>query len=141
MPKVNMSTAVAANADQLWQAIGGFGAIADWHPAIEKAELTGETKGSLRKLHLVGGGTITERLEEVSPSERVYRYAITDGPLPVSNYLAEIKVKDNGDGTSTVEWSSEFEAKGVPDSEALQTIQGIYQAGFDNIAKLYGLKR
>ena len=141
MPKVNMSTPLAANADNLWQAIGGFGAIADWHPAIEKADLTGETKGSVRTLHLVGGGTITERLEEVSASERVYRYSITDSPLPISNYVAEIKVNDNGDGTSTVEWSSEFEAKGVGDNEALTTIQGIYQAGFDNLAKLYGMKK
>lgn len=141
MPKVQMSTALAANPDQLWQAIGGFGAIADWHPAIEKAELTGETKGSIRTLHLVGGGTITERLEEVSGTERVYRYSITESPLPISNYTAEIRVKDNGDGSSTVDWSSEFEAKGVGDNEALQTIQGIYQAGFDNLAKLYGMKR
>lgn len=140
MPKVNMSTALAAHPDHLWQAIGGFGAIADWHPAVEKAELTGETKGSVRTLHLVGGGTITERLEEVSPQERVYRYSITDSPLPVANYAAEIRVKDNGDNTSTVEWSSEFDAKGVGDNEALKTVQGIYQAGFDNLAKLYGLK-
>lgn len=141
MPKVNMSTELAANADQLWQAIGGFGAIADWHPAIEKADLTGESAGSVRTLHLVGGGTITERLEEISASERVYRYSITDSPLPISNYVAEIKVKDNGNGSSTVEWSSEFQAKGVPENDAMTTIQGIYQAGFDNLAKMYGLKK
>ena len=140
MPKVNMSTALAAKPDQLWQAIGGFGAIADCHPEIEKAELTGETKGSVRTLHLVGGGTITERLEELSPKERLYRYSITESPLPFANYTAEIRIKDNGDGTSTVEWSSEFEAKGVGDNEALETIQGIYKAGFENLAKLYGLK-
>lgn len=142
MPKVNMSTALAANADNLWKSIGGFGAIADWHPAIEKADLTGKTKGSVRTLHLVGGGVITEKLEELSDDERVYRYSITESPLPVANYSAEIRVKDNGDGSSTVEWSSEFDAaKGVADNEAMSAIQGVYQAGFDNLAKLYGLKK
>lgn len=141
MPKVNMSTALAANADQLWKSIGGFGTIADWHPAIEKADLSGDTKGSIRKLHLIGGGIVTERLEEISTDERVYRYSITESPLPVANYMAEIRVKDNGDGSSTVEWSSEFDAaKGVADNDAIKTIQGVYQAGFDNLAKLYGMK-
>ena len=40
-------------------------------------------------------------------SERLYRYSITESPLPISDYVAEIRVKDNGDGTSTVEWSSD----------------------------------
>ena len=138
MPKVTMSTAIAASADQLWQTIGGFGAIADWHPAVEKSESDGENKGSVRTLALVGGGTITERLEEISPEERVYRYSIVSGPLPVANYDAEIRVKDNGDGSSTVEWSSSFDAKGAPEADAVSAIQGVYQAGLDNLKKLYG---
>ena len=140
MPKVSLSTSIAARPDQLWQVMGGFGQIADWHPAIEKADLQGDGKGSVRTLHLVGGGTLTEKLEEISPSERVYRYSILSGPLPVADYHATIRVKDNGDGTSTVEWSSDFEAKGAPEPDAVKTIQGIYQAGFDNLQKMYGFK-
>ncbi len=142
MPQVTMSTKLAANPDELWKLLGGFAKIADWHPAVERAELQGEEgrKGTIRTLHLVGGGEIVERLEEISPNERVYRYSIQQGPLPVGSYDAEIRVKDNGDGTSTVEWSSQFEAKGVPDAEAVEVIRGIYQAGLDNLAKMYGLK-
>lgn len=143
MPQVTMSTELAADPNELWKAIGGFARIADWHPAIERADIEGEEgkKGTIRRLRLVGGGEIVERLEEISPTERVYRYTIEQGPLPVGSYEAEIRVKDNGDGTSTVEWSSSFEAKGVSDREAVEIIQGIYKAGLDNLAKLYGLKR
>jgi hypothetical protein len=35
-------------------------------------------------------------------------------------------------------WSSDFEAVGAPESQAVETIQGIYQAGFDNLKKLFG---
>ncbi|HMJ49100.1 MAG TPA: SRPBCC family protein, partial [Burkholderiales bacterium] len=94
-------------------------------------------KGSVRKLSLVGGGSIVERLEHISNKEKLYRYSITDSPLPVDGYVAEIRVKDNGDGTSTVEWSSKFEPKGVKTDEAVKIIQGIYQAGFDNLKKMY----
>lgn len=140
MPSVTMSTRLAADPEQLWKAIGGFAAIADWHPAVEKAELQGEGegKGTLRVLQLAGGGKIVERLEEISPTERVYSYSIVEGPLPVANYRAEIRVVDNGDGTSTVTWSSSFEPAGVDENKAVEVIRGIYEAGLENLRKMYG---
>ena len=60
------------------------------------------------------------------------------GPLPVANYTAEITVRDDGKGGSEVEWSSDFEAQGVGDQDAVQAIQGVYQAGLDNLRKMFG---
>ena len=141
MPKVTMSTPVAMNADALWQAIGSFAAIGDWHPMMEKVEADGENKGSTRRLQLVGGAQILERLEEISPTERLYRYSIVQSPLPIKDYVAEIRVKDNGDGTSTVEWSSDFNVNSSNESDVVKTIQSVYQAGLDNLRKMYGLER
>lgn len=141
MSKVTMRTDLTVSADQLWQTLGQFSAIGTWHPAIETMTADGETAGSVRKLDLVGGGTIIEKLERTSAEDRRYSYSILSGPLPVADYEAEIRVHDNGDGTSTVEWSSDFKPKGVPDSEAVRSIQDVYQQGFDNLAKMYGLKR
>ena len=137
MAKVRMETKLVVPANILWDAIGRFGALGDWHPAVEKCVSDGESKGSVRKLSLVGGGSIIERLENISKKEKLYRYSITDSPLPVADYTAEIRVKDNGDGTSTVEWSSSFEPKGAKADEAVRIIQGIYQTGFDNLKKMY----
>ncbi len=144
MPKVTMSTPVAMNADALWQAMGSFAAIGDWHPMVEKVESKGEQKGSVRTLHLIGGAKLVERLEELSPRERLYRYSITDSPLPISNYVSEIRVKDNGDGTSIVEWSSDFTVNtSTPtgENDVVKTIQEVYRAGLDNLSRLYGLRR
>jgi mxaD protein len=141
MPKVTMSTPVAMNADALWQAIGSFAAIGDWHPMVEKVESEGEQKGSTRTLQLIGGAKLVERLQEISPSERLYRYSIESSPLPVNNYVSEIRVKDNGDGSSTVEWSSDFNVTGANETDVVKTFQDVYQAGLDNISKLYGFKR
>src|SRR5688500_6202601 len=91
MAKVTMETKLAASPEMLWNTIGGFNALPGWHPAVSKSESTGETKGSTRTLSLVGGGSIVERLEEVSATERVYRYSIVSGPLPVANYAADIR--------------------------------------------------
>ena len=90
MTKVSMSTDLNVSADKVWKLIGGFNALPDWHPAVEKSEL--EEEGQQRRLSLVGGGTIIERLENVDENSRTYSYTIADSPLPLTNYKSTIKV-------------------------------------------------
>lgn len=138
MPKVTMSMELPSGVDKVWDVIGGFNAIANWHPAVEKSELS--DGGEMRTLSLAGGGQIVERLEKLDDAGHSYRYSIVDSPLPVSNYTAEIQVQPNADGKScTVQWSSDFKAAGAPDLEASKVIEGIYQAGFDNLKKMFGM--
>lgn len=137
MTKLSLTTHIPISAEKLWDIIGHFNALPDWHPAVESSEL--EEGGKVRRLALAGGGTIVERLERIDDSERLYRYSIVKSPWPVANYVAELHVKPDDDGTGcTVEWSSNFEPKGVSINDATQFIQGIYQAGFDNLRKLFG---
>ncbi len=137
MTKVNMKTQVPVSADQLWELIGQFNGIASWHPAVEKSEL--EEDGKIRRLTLVGGGVIVERLQQIDDNEHLYRYSIVESPLPVADYVAEIRVHQNEEGSgSTIEWSSEFKPKDASVQQAMDAIQGIYQAGFDNLKKLFG---
>jgi hypothetical protein len=56
----------------------------------------------------------------------------------VANYNATIKVSETEGGGCSIEWSSEFEAQGGPENDAAKAIEGIYQAGFDNLRKLFG---
>ena len=59
------------------------------------------------------------------------------GPLPVANYTATIRVHEDDDGgKSVVEWSGEFDAVGVPENDAIGAMQGVYQAGLDNLRKM-----
>ena len=138
MPKVGMKTPLhGVTPDRLWQLIGGFNALHDWHPAIEKTEL--EEGGQVRKLSLAGGGTIVERLVSSDQGDRIYTYSIENSPLPVANYTATMRVHEGDEGHAEVEWSSEFEASGASENDAVATIRGIYQAGFDNLKKMFGV--
>jgi len=136
MSKVSMTTKVPVSADQLWELIGRFNALPDWLPAVAKSEL--EEGGKVRRLSLVGGGEIVERLERSDDDERVYTYSIVESPLPVSGYVATLKVSENPEGGCDVEWSSEFTPSGAPEADAVEVIQGIYQAGFDSLKKMFG---
>jgi len=137
MAKVNMTTSIGVDSKSLWDFMGGFNALPDWHPAVEKSEL--EEEGQVRRLSLAGGGTIVERLMTVDDKERVYSYSIESSPLPVANYTATIRVRDEGDGNrSVVEWSSEFNPAGASEADAVKAIEGVYRAGFESLKKLYG---
>jgi len=137
MSKVTMSTELPASATSVWNLIGGFNALPNWHPAVAKSELSDD--GAERTLHLIGGGSIVERLEDAG-DECTYRYSILQSPFPVRNYTGAIAVKPKTDGHGcTVEWSGDFQPADVPDSEAVRIIQGIYQVGLDNLSRIFGI--
>jgi Polyketide cyclase / dehydrase and lipid transport len=137
MSKVSMSLDVPASLDQVWRLIGGFNALPEWHPAVQKSEL--QEGGRVRQIQLAGGGSIVERLESFSESEHLYTYLIERGPLPVANYTATIRVRQEpGKQGCIVEWSSDFSPSGASEADAVKAIQSVYQAGFDNLRKLFG---
>ncbi len=126
--------------EKAWAVIKDFDGWQNWHPAIASTEITsgkGNTHGTVRVLTTKDGAKITERLERYQPKAFSYTYRITDGPLPVTDYVSTIQVKASKSG-SVVNWSSHFKAKeGTEDAEAVKTIRGIYTAGLDNLkAKL-----
>lgn len=137
MAGISMSTKLSVPASQVWDLVGGWNALADWHPSIEKSEL--ESGDQVRRLHLAGGGEIVETLTHHDDNARTYSYEINTSPLPVANYKATITVREEEDGAQ-VEWSSNFQPSGASEGDAVATIQGIYQAGFDNLRKMLGGK-
>lgn len=136
MPKVSMQSPVNMSADEVWKLIGQFNALPDWHPAISSSKL--EDGGRIRRLSLLGGGEVVERLEQIEQGDRLYRYSIVSGPLPVANYTATLRVREDGKGKATIEWSSEFDPAGATETDAMSAIQDVYRMGLDNLRKMFG---
>ena len=137
MTAVKVSQELPVPAQAVWSVIGGFNGLPDWHPAVEKSESKTEDGVKVRTLTLVGGGQIVERLEHASEQERSYTYSILSGPLPVSNYTATIRVRGSGRGC-IIEWSSDFTPSGAPENDATAAIRGIFEAGFENLKRMFG---
>ena len=138
MARVAMTQKLSASADQVWGRIGGFGTFTDWNPRFEKSELDGSGVGATRNMFVVGGGNIIERLDAEDAAGRSYTYTLLESPLPIANYQSTIKVVDNGDGSCTVDWSSNFDPDGVSEEDLVGAVQGIYQAGFDTLKGEFG---
>jgi carbon monoxide dehydrogenase subunit G len=133
--EVKQSVRLPAPVTEVWKRIGGFNALPDWHPMVQKSELA--KGGQERKLTLPGGATIVEKLESKDDKSYRYSYSITDSPLPVADYHSTIEVHQE-DNQSVVEWMGRFEPKGTAAEDAQKAIQDIYQAGMDNLKKMFG---
>jgi mxaD protein len=145
--RTSKTISIDAPAGKVWKLVQNFNSLNTWHPAVATDEIvegTNNTVGAVRLLTLKGGGTIKEKLLTFDPTGRSFKYAIVEGVLPVSDYTSTLVVKSAGKGKSAVSWSGRFKRKNVGDSPAdnendktaVDTINGVYQGGLDNLKKL-----
>jgi mxaD protein len=122
-----------------------------WHPALASDEIVegkNNVVGAVRVLTLKGGGTIKEKLLAYDAKGHSFKYAIVESVLPVSDYTSTFVVKSAGKGKSSVVWTGHFKRKNVGDNPgdkendktAIDTVDGVYSSGLDNLKKLVEAK-
>lgn len=123
---------------KIWERFGGWCAISEWHPAVAKCEESTEGDELFRTLTLKDGGVIKEKL--VDKSDSSYKYAIIESPLPVKNYEAQFSLTPDDDDLDEVNlvWAATYDPDGKSAKEARDVIDGIFEAGTDNIKKMLG---
>jgi uncharacterized protein YndB with AHSA1/START domain len=126
--EVRQTVAVAAPPEEVWQVIGDFCAIADWHPVVGQCAASERNGATMRTLTTLDGGVLVEKRVQYSDEGMSYTYEIIESPLPVADYVSTLAVMAGADG-SLITWSGEFAAKGAPDDQAVEVISGIYQTG------------
>jgi hypothetical protein len=143
MTKVYVSSMLAAPADQLWERIRDFNGLPDWHPLIANSRIENnwpaDKVGCIRNFNLKDGGNIREQLLMLSDYDYTCMYSILESPLGVSNYLATLKLTPVTDGNQTfAEWSADFDCEpGREQALAQQIGQGVFQAGFDALKRMF----
>lgn len=135
--EVKRQVNLAASKDTVWKLLGGFNHIDVWHPAVVDSRL--REQGRIRVLTLGNGAKIVER--QLDGKNNSYSYTITQSPLPLSNYVATIRIEATGEQSSRVVWSSKFQANGVEDKEASKIVAGIYEAGLSQLGKIFGMPK
>jgi len=131
---ISRSVDVAARAEAVWEVIGPFCSVADWHPGIGTCEEDGETPAGRTLVTADGAATIVEQQTDRDDDAHTYSYTILSGPFPFTEYVSTISVDDNEEGGSTITWSSTY----VPDEGAedavVEILTGIYDGGLASIA-------
>ena len=130
---------LAAAPSRTWDTIKDFSRWQEWHPAFARTAITkgdGTTKGTVRVLTTKDGAKFTEELVSYNTASRAYQYRIIDSPLPITDYVSTLEIKQNKAGSSVM-WSSNFKVKaGASEEEMKKTISGVYRAGLDNLASV-----
>ncbi len=129
-----VSVTLDAPCDVVWAEIGEFTSLNDWYPGIARLDIGGEGLGATRSALLENGAQIVEQLQSIDQQERRYSYSMLSGPLPVANYQASFQAQEAEDGVGCdIVWSAEFDADGAPKLPVIDAVNGIFQAGLDNL--------
>jgi hypothetical protein len=141
MPRVYVSSVIDAPALRVWDRVRDFNGLPRWHPAIRDSRIeNGEPPdkvGCIRDFHLQNGDRIRERLLGLSDFDYFCTYAILESPMPLSDYVATLRLTPVTDGDRCfAEWTAEFECD---EAEAEGLVDGIGTNVF--LAGLSALKR
>ena len=134
------SRIIKATTAQIWPLIADFNGLPKIHPAITASELeqgASETAvGVIRKITLPDG-FVRERLVKLDVDNHELHYAIIDGIMPVTDYLAVIKLTQKDDGTTLAEWWADFNVvEGQDLQEVAQNVsEGVFATCLQHIAQ------
>jgi hypothetical protein len=144
MARVFVSSVIPAEAAKVWERVRDFNALPKWHPRIRDSRiedaLPGDKIGCVRNFHLQNGDAIREKLLGLSDYDMFCMYSMLEGPMPLWDYVATLRLTPITDGGRTfAEWSAEFECDPKDESDLVSNIgSGVFQGGFDALKRHFG---
>ena len=136
MAEAKVVDSIKADIESVWAELGNFSGVKAG-PGIESVNYEGEGVGMTRSINM-SNGSVVERLDVHDGENKIFTYSIIneDSVLPFANYSATIRLSDNGDGTTGVDWTGQFEARGVEEEKAVKLASGIYSNAINNAKKV-----
>ncbi|MDA1052050.1 MAG: SRPBCC family protein [Planctomycetota bacterium] len=141
MPEVYVSAVIDAPLETVWKVLRDFNALPSWHPRVAASRiedgLTAEAIGCIRNFQLTDGGeTIREQLLALSDVEHSCTYSILDAPLPVSDYVATVRLRRvTTTGQTFGEWRARFDTQAGEEDSTVELVKSIFEEGFASIVK------
>ena len=142
MARVYVSSVIDAPVARVWERVRDFNALPRWHPGIRDSRIeNGEPSdrvGCVRDFHLQNGERIRERLLGLSDYDYFCTYSILESPMPLTDYVATLRLTPVTDGDRTFsEWSAEFDCAPEAADDLVNGIgQNVFQAGFNALKRL-----
>ncbi len=144
MARVYTSSVINASAARVWARVRDFNGMSNWHPAIAESRIeNGEPAdkvGCIRNFSLRNGDRLREQLLGLSDFDMFCTYSILDSPMPLTNYVATLRLTPITDHDRTfIEWSADFDCAPDKEGELVSSIGGgVFQGGFDALKRAFG---
>lgn len=124
-------------AAELWKTVDFHQPSETIMPPIASSQRTGEGLGAKKVNTLHGGGDVHLLLVYYAPEDHAYNYTIQSSPLPVKNYVGEVRVRPLGENRSELSWRGIYEPDGVSRAEADEALGSFYNAIAAKIGEIH----
>jgi hypothetical protein len=144
MARVYVSTVINASADKVWDRVRDFNGLPKWHPLIRDSRIEeafpSDKVGCIRNFNLQNDDKIREQLLGLSDYDKFCTYAILESPMPLSDYVATLRLTPVTDGERCfLEWSAEFNCSAEEEADLVSGIGGnVFQSGIDALKRHFG---
>ncbi|MCV3273420.1 SRPBCC family protein [Roseobacter sinensis] len=144
MARVYVSSVIGASAAKVWERVRDFNALPRWHPRIRDSRiedaLPSDKVGCIRNFTLQNGDRLRERLLGLSDYDMFCTYEILESPMPLSDYIATLRLTPVTDGDRCfIEWSAEFATAPEDETDLVEGIgRDVFQGGFDALKRHFG---
>ena len=140
------STIINAPIETVWDRIKDFNGLSNWHPMIQSSRIeegfANGVVGCIRELTLKDGGEIVrEELLGYSNLDYSIVYNILESNMPVTDYIASMRLRPVVDGNITFfEWSVTFNIDPGHDGNEQTDFftSEVFQSGFDGLKEIFG---
>ncbi|MCI0584051.1 MAG: SRPBCC family protein [Chloroflexi bacterium] len=135
MPTVSVTQTLDASPEAVWSIIAAGDRVDRWLPAVTACRLEGSGPGA-RRVCIVGGAELEERIDTVDPSARLFQYRITrQSMMPIRDIVGTFHVAALGPRKTHVLWSLRFELDDPAHLDAIRNgITDLYRAGLAGLA-------
>ena len=144
MARVYISSVIDAPVAKVWERVRDFNALPRWHPRIRDSRIeNGEPSdrvGCVRDFNLQNGDRIREKLLGLSDYDYFCTYAILESPMPLTDYIATLRLTPVTDGDRTfAEWTAEFECDPADEEGLVDGVgNNVFLAGFNALKRQMG---
>jgi hypothetical protein len=146
MARVYVSSVIGAPAAKVWERVRDFNALPRWHPGIRESRIENaepsDKVGCIRDFRLQNGDRIREKLLGLSDYDMVCTYSILESPMPLTNYIATLRLTPVTDGERCfAEWTAEFDCAPEAHDDLVGGIgANVFQGGFDSLKRHFGTR-
>ncbi len=136
------SSVINAPIDEVWKITRDFDGLPLWHPAVIKSFIEDDNPadkvGCIRNFTLTTDESVRECLVTLCDVDRICRYTLLDGPLPMRDYVATLQLTPVTDGDLTfIDWHAAFFVDADEAENTMRRIAEIFQEGFDALKQRF----
>lgn len=133
---VKSQAVVKSQSSIVWQKLINFGGTEKFVPElIEKVILEGNGVGSIRTIHIKGGGVIIEKFTSLNVEKMEMKFIVISTHMPIENYEGIFTVTNIDNASCSVLFESIYEVSPQQKNEMGDAIKNFQKVFISNLDK------